>query len=98
LPRLLLEALETDSSNDIVAASTLTVPVLERILERLRGRQSLVRLAGAILDDEVMIRLIDGTVEKRVEDLSTGQKCSVSLPIILTEEGKSLILDQPEDS
>jgi len=47
--------------------------------------------------DTVDVRLVDGAVEKSVESLSTGQKCAVTLPIILAEQGKSLLLDQPED-
>lgn len=54
-------------------------------------------LAEATLDDRVDFRLIDGAVQKSVEDLSTGQKCAVTLPIVLTEGSRILILDQPED-
>lgn len=47
--------------------------------------------------DSVDFRLRDGSIDKSVDELSTGQKCAVTLPIVLSERDRTLILDQPED-
>ena len=57
----------------------------------------LAGLAEISLTDSVDFRLRDGSVDKSVDLLSTGQKCAVTLPIILSEQERTLILDQPED-
>ena len=49
------------------------------------------------LKDRVDFRLRDGSVDKSIDELSTGQKCAVVLPIVLSEQMRTLILDQPED-
>ena len=52
-----------------------------------RSRSSPIgKLGGAvtvIVEDDVQLQLLDGSVYKDISDLSTGQRCTVVLPIIL---------------
>lgn len=97
LPRQLLEAVEADDISSLASITGLANDRIQRVLERLRDADILEVLARVTLLDTVDVRLVDGAVEKSVSELSTGQKCAVTLPIILAEQGKSLLLDQPED-
>ena len=70
---------------------------LSGLIEHLDRKEVLAGLAEISLRDSVDFRLRDGSVDKSVDLLSTGQKCAVTLPIILSEQERTLILDQPED-
>ena len=50
------------------------------------------------LGDEPFIELKDGADYKNSADLSTGQRCTVILPILLLESERPLLIDQPEDN
>jgi len=45
----------------------------------------------------VSFSLLDGPDHKDIADLSTGQRCTVILPIVLRHTDRLLIVDQPED-
>ncbi|WP_137680547.1 AAA family ATPase [Aurantiacibacter suaedae] len=49
------------------------------------------------VEDSVQFYLQDQSKHKPLNALSTGQQCTVILPIILNETGRVLIFDQPED-
>ena len=79
---------------------------LSRILEinPARAQKLLAALATATpsllaseIDDDAMLSLLDGEEYKPTEDLSTGQRCTVVLPILLETQHGSLVIDQPED-
>lgn len=97
LPRQLLGYVESDDLLGLAEATNVGTDRAARVLAALQSEESVSSLTGATLDDRVDFRLIDGAVQKSVEDLSTGQKCAVTLPIVLTEGSRILILDQPED-
>ncbi len=97
LPAQLIEIVEQSASSDLAAVLGISEQRGARIIGRLDERESLERLAGIQLDDSVDFLLRDGLTLKGVEELSTGQKCAVTLPILLTEHKRILILDQPED-
>lgn len=48
--------------------------------------------------DMPKITLLDEGTPKELSTLSTGQKCTTVLPILLLEETKPLLIDQPEDN
>ena len=68
-----------------------------RALGELQSSEALQSLATTALRDRVDFLLREGSTVKPVDELSTGQKCAVTLPIVLTELTRSLLLDQPED-
>lgn len=97
LPRQLLLLIENFDVN--VAAQITEIPSdrLARAFEHMNNPDTLVRLSAVRLEDVADFLLMDGSTLKSVESLSTGQKCAVTLPILLTEHSRLLILDQPED-
>ena len=97
LPRQLLAFVEADDADGLASASGLTADRAARLIAQLSTADSLSAIAMCVLEDRVDFKLWDGAVEKSVEQLSTGQKFSVTLPIVLTELSRVLILDQPED-
>lgn len=97
LPRQLLTYVENNDLVGLSEATSVGHDRAARVLAALQSEEGVSSIAEATLDDRVDFRLIDGAVQKSVEDLSTGQKCAVTLPIVLTEGSRILILDQPED-
>jgi ABC-type lipoprotein export system ATPase subunit len=60
--------------------------------------ERLAELETVELHDAPAIRLRVGDQEKDSSALSTGQKCTTVLPILLLEGGNPLLIDQPEDN
>lgn len=56
------------------------------------------RLETIELDDKPRIELLDGEEYKDSTSLSTGQKCTTVLPILLLDSDNPLLIDQPEDN
>nr|WP_155770034.1 ATP-binding protein [Mycobacterium asiaticum] len=97
LPRQLLEMVEDRDFGALAAVADIAVDRAQKLIENLDNRELLQGLARMRLTDRVDFRLKDGSVDKSVDELSTGQKCAVTLPIVLSEKQRTLILDQPED-
>ena len=97
LPRQLLELAENGDVDGLSVAAGITADRAARVMGQLQSAEAIAVLAEVALEDRVDFRLLDGARGKSVEDLSTGQKCAVTLPIVLTERARLLILDQPED-
>lgn len=97
LPRQLLALLESSDVEGLAAAAGVTEDRAARVIEHLQFPDLLAELAVIHLEDRVDFLLQDGVATKSVEELSTGQKCAVTLPILLTEHDRTLVLDQPED-
>ena len=53
-------------------------------------------LLTADIDDGVTLYLLDGDDYK--DQLSTGQRCTVVLSVLLSHTGEALLVDQPEDN
>lgn len=70
----------------------------QRIVLHLQGSDQIGRLETVDLEDEPLISLKDGADYKNSADLSTGQRCTVILPILLLESERPLLIDQPEDN
>ena len=97
LPRQLLELVEARDAEGLAATSGLSLERAGKLVTNLDNRDTLAGLARVRLADMVDFRLRDGALDKSVDELSTGQKCSVTLPIVMSERDRSLMLDQPED-
>lgn len=95
-PRELLEAVDTNDSEFITDATGITRDRAARALGQLRDCD-LGALATVALEDVVALELLDGTNYKAITDLSTGQRCTVVLPLVLRHADRVLIVDQPED-
>lgn len=97
LPRQLLELVESDDAKGLAAVADVAEGRAKKLLDSLNQRGTLQGLCRIRLSDSVDFRLRDGSVDKSIDVLSTGQKCAVTLPIVLSERDRTLILDQPED-
>ena len=69
-----------------------------RILSHLKASDQLSNLETVDLEDEPLIELKDGADYKNSAGLSTGQRCTVILPILLLQSERPLLIDQPEDN
>ena len=69
-----------------------------RILSHLKASDQLSGLETVDLEDEPLIELKDGSDYKNSAGLSTGQRCTVILPILLLQSERPLLIDQPEDN
>lgn len=97
LPRQLLEMIESNDAASLAAVAGIAEDRAQKLIENLTERSLVQGLGRVQLTDSVDFRLRDGSVDKSVDSLSTGQKCAVTLPIVLSERERTLILDQPED-
>ena len=97
LPRQLLEMIESNDAASLSAVAGIAEDRAQKLIENLTERSLVQGLGRVRLADSVDFRLRDGSVDKSVDSLSTGQKCAVTLPIVLSERERTLILDQPED-
>ena len=95
-PRELLEAVDTNDFDLIAEATGITKDRAARALGHLR-ECNLGTLATVAVEDAVALQLLDGADYKGIGDLSTGQRCTVVLPLILQHTERVLIVDQPED-
>ena len=69
-----------------------------KIIAQLQNTRELFNIESVELYDRPLIELKDGADYKAADNLSTGQKCTTILPILLLESVKPLIIDQPEDN
>lgn len=97
LPRMFLEMVEAHDVDGLASAGDLSQEQAARVIGVFNSMEGVERLAKVRLKDSVDFLLRDGAVDKSVDNLSAGQKCAVTLPIVLSERERTLILDQPED-
>jgi hypothetical protein len=95
-PRELLEACDTNDFDSIAEAASITRDRAARVVGHLRDAD-MGAIATTTIDDVVTFQLLDGKDYKDIGELSTGQRCTVILPIILQHFGRVIIVDQPED-
>lgn len=69
-----------------------------RVVDALRADGSAYDLEVVDLEDVPCIELLDGDEYKASPNLSTGQRCTTILPILLVQSERPLLVDQPEDN
>ncbi len=70
----------------------------EKLVPVLSRPEALFRLDTIEIGDKPTIELLDGREYKDSTTLSTGQKCTTILPILLLKGDNPLLVDQPEDN
>lgn len=70
----------------------------ERVITALIDSSALLELEAVELIDLPRVELKDGDEYKDSSTLSTGQKCTTILPILLLDSDNPLLVDQPEDN
>ena len=69
-----------------------------RLILQLKDKPGVFDIEVVDLHDRPTIELKDGLDYKDSTSLSTGQKCTTILPILLLESASPLLIDQPEDN
>lgn len=95
-PRALLEAIDTFDQTLVAQVADISAERAARALTHLRT-SDLATLGGIDIDDDVTFQLLDGKDYKDFNQLSTGQRCTVVLPMVLAHKDRIIIVDQPED-
>ncbi|MCL2000210.1 MAG: ATP-binding protein, partial [Planctomycetes bacterium] len=88
---------ERDSSA-LVTQGQVSERMAQIVFEYLGQPEIIHQMETLELADDPMIELHDGGQYKRAWALSTGQKCTAVLPILLMEHERPLLVDQPEDN
>lgn len=95
-PRELVEAAESQDAKRLAEISNIDLDRAVRTGEAIRAEGG-GDILSAPLEDSVELLLLDGADYKTTPKLSTGQRCTVVLPILLEQRGRLLVIDQPED-
>lgn len=95
-PQELAEIVETSDLDRICDLGGLTPDRGNKLLASLT-ESGLQHILSAPIDDVVELALLDGTEYKPSTKLSTGQRCTIVLPIVLRHRNRALVVDQPED-
>ena len=95
-PRELVDAIDQDNFETIAEVGGIAPDRARRFIDHIKD-QGAGDLAAAPVEDAVVLRLLDGTGYKETGEMSTGQRCTVVLPILLRHTDQPLIVDQPED-
>ncbi|MBI2895544.1 MAG: AAA family ATPase [Deltaproteobacteria bacterium] len=69
-----------------------------RLVIQLKDKPEVFAIETVELHDRPILELKDGQDYKDSASLSTGQKCTTILPILLMESERPLLIDQPEDN
>jgi hypothetical protein len=95
-PRELVEAVELGDAETVARVGDIPLDRAQRLVAHLASN-GLSSLLTVPVEDSVQFSLLDGAEYKSTGSLSTGQRCTVMLPILLSHDGRTLIIDQPED-
>jgi AAA domain-containing protein/putative AbiEii toxin of type IV toxin-antitoxin system len=98
LPGELAEAVAKNDLNTLTQRSGFDEDRSKKILNALRSDGTHYTIETVALDDQPSIELLDGDTFKESTHLSTGQRCTTILPILLTQSERPLLIDQPEDN
>lgn len=98
LPTELVEIVRRNDVNSLVEQAGLSDEQSRKVVDALSDSDELFALETVELSDLPRIELKDGDQYKDSASLSTGQKCTTVLPILLLESDSPLLIDQPEDN
>ena len=97
-PEELAPIVRTGNTERLAERAGIDADRAARVIDHLRTSERAARLETVELADEPLIELLDGETYKNSAGLSTGQRCTVILPILLLESERPLLIDQPEDN
>jgi len=98
LPEELAAIVAKDDLPLFVRRSSFDEDRSRKILYALRSGGAHYDVETVALEDRPSIELLDGATFKESTHLSTGQRCTTILPILLTQSERPLLIDQPEDN
>ena len=96
-PAELIRLAECFDVEGMAAAEGLTADRSARIIAAL-NEGGLEGIATTRIDDLVEVSLLDETEYKSSAEMSTGQRCTAVLPVLLRHDDRLVVIDQPEDN
>jgi len=97
-PAELAEVIKQRDAQALVDKAELNASQADKVIAALAGSRVLFDLETVELIDRPKIELNDNGTPKETAELSTGQKCTAILPILLMDSENPLLIDQPEDN
>jgi ABC-type cobalamin/Fe3+-siderophores transport system ATPase subunit len=97
-PKQLAALVAKGSSKELATAIHCDDDVARRMVEALGSDGGAYDIETIELEDRPKIELLDGERYKEATSLSTGQRCTTILPILLLQSARPLLVDQPEDN
>lgn len=97
-PSRLVEMVRREDAEGLIEESGLNANQANKVLAALSEADALFDLEAVELSDAPSIELKVGEDYKPSSALSTGQKCTTILPILLLDSTNPLLVDQPEDN
>ena len=98
LPAELARIVSNENLARLVDKTRLPEDRARKILLGLRAPGVVYAMEALDLHDQPCIELLDGESYKQSPNLSTGQRCTTILPILLLQSERPLLIDQPEDN
>jgi chromosome segregation ATPase len=95
-PQELVEAIEAGNAELISELGEIAQDRARNLIAHIR-MQGVQELITTPVEDAIQLSLLDGNEYKDTEYLSTGQRCTVILPLLLSRREEVLLVDQPED-
>ena len=97
-PSELVDFVRREDTEGLQKQAALNDSQAEKVIRALADLETLLGIETVDLVDLPRIELHDGDDWKDSLSLSTGQKCTTILPILLLESENPLLVDQPEDN
>jgi ABC-type lipoprotein export system ATPase subunit len=97
-PMELVALIRSEDVEGLQAATSLNADQARKVVDGLRTADALYSIESVELADRPCIELKDCDSYKESSALSTGQKCTTILPILLLDSDTPLLVDQPEDN
>ena len=98
LPTELAEVVTGKDHRTLMDRTTYDEDKAKKIIDGLTASGSAYKIETVDLEDRPCIELLDGDKYKASPNLSTGQRCTTILPILLVQSERPLLIDQPEDN
>ena len=97
-PAELADVIKRRDTQALIEKGELNADQADKVMAALVGSRVLFDLETVELVDLPKIELNDNGTHKPTAALSTGQKCTTILPILLMDSENPLLIDQPEDN
>jgi len=98
LPTELAQAVEGTDYKTVMQRASFDEERARKVVDALRANGASYLIETVDLEDRPCIELLDGDKYKESSHLSTGQRCTTILPILLVQSERPLLIDQPEDN
>jgi ABC-type lipoprotein export system ATPase subunit len=97
-PAQLASLVRSADTTGLIEHGDLNADQAAKVIQAFNQPVRLAELESVELRDQPTIELQNGSGYKDSSTLSTGQKCTTILPILLLDSANPLLIDQPEDN